>query len=129
METVQGGVPPYGVKETLVVNGNNTSTHQGNNRDKLQTSFSVSCSLLCLSRDMMCHTIHQHIEIIESNGDKIRTSLSVSCSRLCLSRDMMHTVSYNSFISLCFSLQLLLGVGLLSISSATASFRNLTTGS
>ena len=23
METVQGGVPPYGVKETLVVNGKN----------------------------------------------------------------------------------------------------------
>ena len=32
METVQGGVPPYGVKETLVVNGNNrvATTHDSN---------------------------------------------------------------------------------------------------
>ena len=30
METVQGGVPPYGVKETLVVNGKyNVSTFGG----------------------------------------------------------------------------------------------------
>ena len=33
VETVQGGVPPYGVKETLVVNGGKTimSTHEMNN--------------------------------------------------------------------------------------------------
>ena len=29
METVQGGVPPYGVKETLVVNGKNRLLLEG----------------------------------------------------------------------------------------------------
>ena len=42
METVQGGVPPYGVKETLVVNGKN-----GKKKCAERNSSAVESRLSC----------------------------------------------------------------------------------
>ena len=50
METVQAGVPPYGVKETLVVNGKSIlNDNIEANHDKVQTEPVHSSDLYLLS--------------------------------------------------------------------------------
>ena len=82
MEAVQGGVPPYGVKETLVVNGKLCmETDWISMSIDIQSALAITCSGSMISNRIMSEARYsQCVAVFSVRGDYL--SMHHECSRM-----------------------------------------------